>query len=548
MNFSPADLTVVIPTRDRWPIVQRTLTALRAQSAQGFRVLVVVDGEDQDPPHLGDGVRVVQRPRAGPAAARNAAVRETATPLVLFLGDDMIPVPQLVAVHLAGHNEDTAPEAGVLGHVEWHPEVAQNRLLRWMDWSGTQFNYVGLASGADAHWTRFYSCNVSLKREFLVDVGGFDEDFVFYYEDLDCGWRLGEKGFRLRYRPAATTQHLHSYDWDRLIRRFDGIALGERLMADKHPDFSPFYKARCEQALAARHVSPLWPLVVDAVPARLAAMRRMAEERANRYWYRHLAPRYLSGYRGAAELEELKECLSDRFDLETLRNHEAAVEAEEAEAPSEAAFYRTSEMYLYDLTVFAMSPTKAPYFADLRRLVPPGARLLDYGCGIGSDGLRLIDVGYDVAFADFDNPSTRYLRWRLDRRGLSATIHDVDADIPDRFDAVYCFDVIEHVDDPLAFLARLEELASTVIVNLVGPTPHDTHLHKPLDIPGLLAHARRRGLIHYRRYHERVHLVAYRSDGPRPGPLRSAAHQVRGRALSDVREGLAKLPPRLARS
>ena len=77
--------------------------------------------------------------------------------------------------------------------------------------------------------------------------------------------------------------------------------------------------------------------------------------------------------------------------------------------------------------------------------MPPGSRLLDYGCGIGSDGLMLLEAGYRVEFADFDNPSTEYLRWRLEQRGFDAPVHDLDKDVPDGFDAAYAFDVIEHV-------------------------------------------------------------------------------------------------------
>jgi SAM-dependent methyltransferase len=159
-----------------------------------------------------------------------------------------------------------------------------------------------------------------------------------------------------------------------------------------------------------------------------------------------------------------------------------------------------------------MSGTKAPYIADLLAAVGPGASLLDYGCGIGADGLRLTEVGYRVSFADFANPSTEYLRWRLRRRGIDATVFDLDADaIPTGFDAAYSFDVIEHVEDPFAFLAELEQRAGVVAVNFLEEDPHDTDLHRPLPIPALLDHAAASGLLRYRRYHGRSHFVVYRS-------------------------------------
>jgi hypothetical protein len=158
--------------------------------------------------------------------------------------------------------------------------------------------------------------------------------------------------------------------------------------------------------------------------------------------------------------------------------------------------------------------------------------VLDYGCGIGSDGLRLLEGGYRVSFADYENPSTRYLRWRLEHRKLSADVHDLDAGVPEGFDAAYAFDVIEHVDDPFAFLAELEARAAIVVVNLLDAVPGETALHRPLPIRAILAHATGRGLLHYRRYHGRSHLLAYRSTsaGGRRARLRSLAELARGSA------------------
>jgi hypothetical protein len=140
--------------------------------------------------------------------------------------------------------------------------------------------------------------------------------------------------------------------------------------------------------------------------------------------------------------------------------------------------------------------------------------VLDWGCGIGTDGLRLLEEGYGVSFADFDNPSAAYLRWRLERRGLDAPVYDIGrlGEIPGGFDAAFSFDVIEHVDDPFGFLEELERRARIVVVNFLEPDADDTHLHKPLPIRALLDHAERRGLIRYRRYHGRSHFVIYGGD------------------------------------
>ncbi len=210
------------------------------------------------------------------------------------------------------------------------------------------------------------------------------------------------------------------------------------------------------------------------------------------------------------ELAELREYLGDAYDHARLQRYEQAVDEELAEVGDEATLYRTSQMYLYNLTAFAMSRTKEPYLADLTDLVAPGARILDYGSGIGSDGLLLLEAGYEVGFADFANPSSEYLRWRLERRGFEAPIFDLDADPPPPgWDAAYSFDVIEHVEDPFGFLGTLERLAKLVVVNFLEQAPDEPDVHHELPIDELVDHAAGRRLRRYRLYHGRSHLVAY---------------------------------------
>jgi hypothetical protein len=236
------------------------------------------------------------------------------------------------------------------------------------------------------------------------------------------------------------------------------------------------------------------------------------------------------------EEAELREYLGAAYDRTRIERWEEILEEEVAQVGDEAELYRTSQAYLYNLTAFAMTGTKVPYLHHLARLVPPGARILDYGCGIGSDGLVLLDAGYRVEFADFDNPSTAYLRWRLERRGVDAPVHDLDVGVPGGFDAAYAFDVIEHVRDPFAFLDEMEQRADLVMVNLLEYDENEQELHYELPIRKLVLRAAARGLERYRLLHGTSHLIAYRPG--RAGPARRATNVgrlVTGRARALVR-------------
>lgn len=233
----------------------------------------------------------------------------------------------------------------------------------------------------------------------------------------------------------------------------------------------------------------------------------------------------------AREESELRAYLGDEYDHKRLEGYQAQLDEEFEEVGNEDAFYRASTGYLYNLTAFAMTGTKLPYLNELVSRLEPGARILDYGCGIGSDGLLLLENGYRVEFADFDNPSAAYLRWRLRHRGLDAPVHDLDKDVPDGFDAAYAFDVIEHVPDPFAFLDEMERRARLVEVNFLEPDDQD--LHHDLPVKELLDHVARLGLLYYRVLHGRSHLVIYRSQAGGPASRlaslgRLAAGRIRG--------------------
>lgn len=49
--------------------------------------------------------------------------------------------------------------------------------------------------------------SVLFRRECLKNVGGFDEDFVMYFEDIDYSFRCRDKGWKLFYSPKSIIYH-----------------------------------------------------------------------------------------------------------------------------------------------------------------------------------------------------------------------------------------------------------------------------------------------------------------------------------------------------
>ncbi|MDR7545140.1 MAG: class I SAM-dependent methyltransferase [Armatimonadota bacterium] len=128
------------------------------------------------------------------------------------------------------------------------------------------------------------------------------------------------------------------------------------------------------------------------------------------------------------------------------------------------AFYATTDLYIWELMQWHASEARMPYWQILQEVTdrfPPHAgyqRVLDFGCGIGTDSLFLASRGYEVTLMDVDGPTLQFARHRFARRGMRASIIPVRSFLPvlqNVYDMILCFDVFEHLPDPLGTARRL---------------------------------------------------------------------------------------------
>jgi GT2 family glycosyltransferase len=252
---------LVIPTFNRPDALPRTLAAIAAQhfDRERFEVIVVEDAKNEAPVDVdgqalasADGqalaIRVLRADEPGASHARNTGWHAAQHPVVLFLGDDILAAPDLLARHAALHEQNPGDDVGVLGHVEWAKELKRSAFMVWLD-HGIQFNYPSI-HGTAAGPGHLYTANVSLKRAALERVGGFDAaNFPFLYEDIDLGIRLFEHGFRLIYDKDARAEHLHDVTLERWKSRMQIQARAERSWVRHHPGEEPYFHTRFADAL-----------------------------------------------------------------------------------------------------------------------------------------------------------------------------------------------------------------------------------------------------------------------------------------------------------
>jgi GT2 family glycosyltransferase len=92
--------------------------------------------------------------------------------------------------------------------------------MEWLGLDGVQFGYRFLLPGKEVSFEYFYTCNLSVKREFLVKNGMFDENFqAAAFEDIELGYRLIIKGLRVLYNPEAIGYHYRRFSYADACRR-----------------------------------------------------------------------------------------------------------------------------------------------------------------------------------------------------------------------------------------------------------------------------------------------------------------------------------------
>jgi glycosyltransferase involved in cell wall biosynthesis len=204
------ELSVVIATHNRRAMLRRCLDSLAAQTADptSFEVVVADDGSDDGTAAMVEGLdppfalRLLALPKGGKSAALNAAIAADPAPVCLFIDDDVIASPGLVAGHLAAHREE--PRTLGIGPLT-QPQP------RARDWFGHAHaaawnqRYAELA-GKEIGWPETYGGNFSAPRAALREAGGFATDLPAI-EDIELGYRLVAGGCLPRYLPEAGGIH-----------------------------------------------------------------------------------------------------------------------------------------------------------------------------------------------------------------------------------------------------------------------------------------------------------------------------------------------------
>lgn len=201
--------SVVIPTYNRKPILEKCLRALERQRfpATQYEVVVVDDGstdgtvewlqsQSGELPH----VRLFCQEHLGPSAARNLGVEKAHGDTIVFIDSDLVVTENFLQSHLRALQEGQRQ----LGNDRL---FTYGRVINTCNFDNPTAEPYKLTDFSAAY---FATGNVAIAKHWLEEAGLFDTRFQLYgWEDLELGVRLKQLGLKLVTCPAAVGYHWH---------------------------------------------------------------------------------------------------------------------------------------------------------------------------------------------------------------------------------------------------------------------------------------------------------------------------------------------------
>lgn len=231
-----SSITVLVVNWNSGTLLHECLKNLARQTLLPQRVLIVdnasTDHSAACNEYLVKADLLQMTANIGFAAGNNRALAECDTEFVALLNPDAFPRPDWLEKLLAAAN--AYPDVTAFGSRQLcraYPKV--------LDGIGDSYHMSGLVwrdrhgmlqQKCDMHPREIFSpCAAAAfyRRQALIDVGGFDESYFCYVEDVDLGFRLRLAGHKAMYVPDAVVHHV-----------------GAATTGGQHSDFSVYHGHR----------------------------------------------------------------------------------------------------------------------------------------------------------------------------------------------------------------------------------------------------------------------------------------------------------------
>jgi len=226
MTSMPASVSAVIVS---YNVRDHLVACVRSLRDDGIEQIVVVDNASEDGSAeairaADPGAEVIPLPvNLGFGAGVNRGIAVTSTPYVAVVNPDLVVEPgstkalleyleRAPNVAIVGPRIET-PDGELYPSVRRFPSLADaiGHAFLWFVWPANPFTrrYRMLDwdhdRPADVDWIA--GTHFIVRRTAWDEVGGFDERYFMYGEDVDLCWHLWKLGWRVAYEPAARVSH-----------------------------------------------------------------------------------------------------------------------------------------------------------------------------------------------------------------------------------------------------------------------------------------------------------------------------------------------------
>jgi glycogen synthase len=217
MNTQPARrVSVVINSDGRVKSLRNTIESLRYLDYSEFEVCTVYgptpDGtKELIETYAADGIiKTTACPQRNLSQSRNLGIALSAGQIIAFIDDDAIPEPEWLSQLVARFDDEDVGGAGgfVFDHTGFSYQYrysACDRLGNAITNLATPPNEYNLPFSDRFPYVQ--GTNSAFRREVLVSIGGFDEEYEFYLDETDLCCRLVDKGWRIDQIANAAVHH-----------------------------------------------------------------------------------------------------------------------------------------------------------------------------------------------------------------------------------------------------------------------------------------------------------------------------------------------------
>ncbi|MBI2354871.1 MAG: glycosyltransferase family 2 protein [Deltaproteobacteria bacterium] len=223
------DISVIIPTLNRPRLLADCLDSVLTQALDGdrFEVIVVDNGCDEETAAVAKmamastrcTVIYVAEPRPGLHHCRHTGADAASSPLLVFADDDIIATPNWLSGIIDGFSRPNVAIVGgnSLPHFDEEPPDWFHRLWKNMQWGRvlgwySLIDFTGDVQQIPARCV--WGCNFSIRKEVLLQVGGFHPDgmpehLARYRGDGETAvsTMVDELGLLTIHHPDATVRH-----------------------------------------------------------------------------------------------------------------------------------------------------------------------------------------------------------------------------------------------------------------------------------------------------------------------------------------------------